>query len=402
MLATMSRLWLLAPLALSQAACTSWYRAGPEVRTVDQRLVVAGRGTVEAGIEHLVIPLSLSGGATTDDGTTVMSLESGMELLGPEGDESPLSYVIGPRIGGMLAGPSGSFIGLNGGPLLELDSEFDSATVLSLELFAGTGMSGDARESFVGGATLSIGTLNRGVFRVPHGRVLRAGGAAVVAEACPTADWLDPCRVNVALPDARRRALGEQWLEQGLEEHASIAAFVRLYAELGVLGAPAALLGAVVRAAADEVRHARQCFSIAAAYLGTPVGPGALPALGALSPNLARIAFESLVDGWFGEGAAARLAATRARTEGDPVVRRVLSGIARDEARHAELGWHTLAWCRRVGGARVRWAAAEAQEACAALTAGAARGGRAFPEFYPPPKSSRMPWPVGLVHPTPM
>jgi hypothetical protein len=64
--------------------------------------------------------------------------------------------------------------------------------------------------------------------------------------------------------------------------------------------------------------------------------------------------------GGFGEGVAAELAARRSKTARDPVIRSVLANIAVDEARHAELGWHTAAWCLRTGGAPARRAIADA------------------------------------------
>src|SRR5262249_7293248 len=44
----------------------------------------------------------------------------------------------------------------------------------------------------------------------------------------------------------------------------------------------------------------------------------------------------------------------------DPAVRSVLSTIALDEARHAELAWRTVAWALREGGADVKRAIVEA------------------------------------------
>lgn len=360
----MRPLWLLAPLALAQAACSSWYRVGPEVRTVDQRLAVGGKATIEGGLMQVLFPVSLSSGVATDDGSAVVSLESGFDVLG---ESEPVNYVVGPRFGGVLAGPTGTMLGMNGGPLLDLDPEASGATtVLSLELFAGVGTSGDVSGSFTGGATLSVGWLEVGHFRVPSGRALRRGDRIVVAPVVADASWLDPCAIDVDLPSARRDALGREWLRQALDEHASIAAFVELERDLRALSAPAALVHAAACAALDERRHARHCFTIASAYLGAPLGPGPLPPPAPRKPCLARLAREALVDGWVGEGMAAQVAAARAAREPDPTVRRVLRAIAWDEARHAWLGRHTLSWCRSIGGPPVKWAIADALDRVAA------------------------------------
>lgn len=358
---------LIAPLALFELGCSSWLRAGPEVRAVDGRLAIGGKATVEGGIEQLLFPLALSAGATSEEGQTVVSLEAGGEYLGSLDER--WGYVAGPRLGGMLAGPSGSFGGLSGGPFVSLDPEAGAAqTVLSLELFAGSGLGGDIRGGFVGGATLSLGTLNVGRFTVPSGRVLRGHGHAVTAGAievdAPNATWTRA----LSPPGCDRREAGAQWLRQALDEHAAISAFVLLARELRQLRAPASLVRGALRAAADEVRHARACFAIASAYLDRPLGPGPLPSL---RPHTERkhddVAREAVTDGCFGEGVAAQLARLRAAATPDPVLRRVLGSIARDEARHAELGWQTLAWCLRVGGNSTRAVARHALSSCASI-----------------------------------
>jgi hypothetical protein len=193
------------------------------------------------------------------------------------------------------------------------------------------------------------------VFRVPHGRALRTErGAALTAAAIAREDWIDPVELVRLSPEERVRE-GQEWLGAALDEHASIVAFVQLAAELMVLGAPRPLVLGARRAAADEARHTRLCFSIASAYLGRRLGPTALPRLPvAPVPSLVRLAQEALLDGCFGEGVAARLAELRAPAARDPVVRRALEIIAEDEARHADLGWRTLEWCLECGGADVR------------------------------------------------
>lgn len=345
--------WLTATLALMETACSSWYRAGPQVRTLDGRLAVEGKATIEGGIEQLVFPLALSGGVTPDDGEDVFALETGGEWISPIGEETSWAYVAGPRFVGMLSGPSGTSLGLNAGPMVELEpASGGDATVLSLELFAGGGLSGDVKNGFIGGATLSIGSLHQGIFTIPSGRVLRTEKGIVTADVMSGNGWSIPVELH-PLPFAERMRQGREWLQAALDEHASIAAFVKLHAELTWLGAPARLLRATLRAARDEERHARLCFSIASAYLGCAVGPGTLPTLAVARPTFSRLAREALVDGCFGEGLASELAERRARHATDPVIRSALTRIARDEARHAELAWQTLAWSLERRGSEV-------------------------------------------------
>jgi hypothetical protein len=354
---------LIATLALGSTACSSWYRAGPQVRTIDGRLAVEGKATIEGGVEQMLFPLALSGGVTPEDGEDVFALETGGEWIAPIGDDTSWAYVAGPRFVGMLSGPSGTSLGLNAGPMVELAPESrGQATVLSLELFAGGGLSGDMKNGFIGGATLSIGWLHRGIFRIPSGRVLRVAGGVVTARAISRSDWCDELTVG-ELPFAERMRQGREWLDAALDEHASIAAFAKLHAELTRLRAPERLVVETLRAARDEERHARLCFSIASAYLGRSLGPGSLrlPASRADEvPSLPRIAREALVDGCFGEGLAAELARARSERARDPVIRAALTQIARDEARHAEHGWQTLVWCLENGGREVECAVDDA------------------------------------------
>jgi hypothetical protein len=334
--------WIVAPLALLGTACSSWYRAGPQVRVVDGQLAVEGKATIEGGVEQVVFPLALSGGVTPDDGEDIFALETGMDYLG-EIEDSDWAYVAGPRFVGMLSGPTGTSVGMNGGPIVPLDSESSSETVLALELFAGFGTSGEVRDGFVGGATVSIGSLHRGVFRIPSGRRLRRDGNVVTARAIACSRWCHPLELK-AVPRSDRRRLGERWLRDALDEHASILAFHELALDLALVGAPPSLVRRAKLAADDEARHARICFSIASAYLGRAVGPGPLPRARPRRPSLPRLAREALVDGCFGEGLAAELAWSRRARARDPAIFQANDLIARDEARHAELAWDVLAF----------------------------------------------------------
>ena len=164
--------------------------------------------------------------------------------------------------------------------------------------------------------------------------------------------WLDPV-------DAATIARG--WLDDALAEHASVASFARFTLDLLALGAPSDLVLASQRAALDEVRHARVCFALSSRYSGKCVGPGVLDTEGALeTPELASFAARTVREGCIGETIAALIVAEEARSATDPEVRRLLEGIASDEAGHAELAWKSVRWALEHGDARVRVAVARA------------------------------------------
>jgi hypothetical protein len=154
------------------------------------------------------------------------------------------------------------------------------------------------------------------------------------------------------IPAHQRARLAEHWTRIGLMEHASVAAFARFTLHLLALGAPPELVLAAQGATAEETTHARLAFALASAYGGVPVGPDALALDGAMDGfDLESFVATLLHEGCIGETVAAieaREALDRAR---DPAVREVLTTIARDEQRHAELAWRTLTWL--VGQGRV-------------------------------------------------
>src|SRR6185503_716009 len=95
-------------------------------------------------------------------------------------------------------------------------------------------------------------------------------------------------------------------------EHASIASFARFVLVLLAVGAPADLVAGAQQALADEVEHARACFSLASRFAETPLGPAPLRIDGALeAPTLARAAADAVVEGCIGETLAAAQAAAQ-------------------------------------------------------------------------------------------
>ncbi|HEX9296687.1 MAG TPA: ferritin-like domain-containing protein [Polyangiaceae bacterium] len=170
-------------------------------------------------------------------------------------------------------------------------------------------------------------------------------------------DWrargVDP---RVAHLGAESRArLAEAWTRIALMEHASIAAFARFTLQLMSLGAPAELIECSHAAMGDETLHAKLAFAVASAYAGQEVGPSLLPIEGALDASSLRdVVATTIREGCIGETIAAIEAAEALQHASDPAIRAVLSRIADDETRHAELAWRFLRWAIADGGADIR------------------------------------------------
>jgi hypothetical protein len=192
------------------------------------------------------------------------------------------------------------------------------------------------------------------------GRPLVVGGVPRLAPALERDDWLDEellARVAASVPLSERTALARAWLEDARMEHASIASFARFVLDLLAFGAPSELVDEAQRAMADEIRHARCCFSVATAYSGVAWGPGPLPLEGvAPSCSLAEAAAAAAREGCVGETVAALALGRQSETAQIPVLRTLLRQIAADEANHAELAWKFLQWALRTGGTEVQTA----------------------------------------------
>jgi hypothetical protein len=205
------------------------------------------------------------------------------------------------------------------------------------------------------------------------GRPLRVAGEARVA---PTKDgraW----RSRDAIARARaNRKLAAHWLREARLEHASIAAFAKLSLALLAHAAPPDLVARAHEAALDEIRHARVAFALAERFGARAVDPDALDTSGAggATPSLAEIAVESFCDGCIGEGIAAAAARRASRDAHTRDERRIHAGIARDEARHADLAWRVVAFCRARGGAEVTRALRVSCDAARASVEHAPRG----------------------------
>lgn len=148
--------------------------------------------------------------------------------------------------------------------------------------------------------------------------------------------------------------VGAAWERDASSECASVVAFLHLAEELLVHGAPDRLVEDALDAACDEIRHAELCAHLASRHLGCAIWP-VLPTVSRRADlpkeqALLRFAKESWEDGAIAEGAAARRAEQAATVATDEDARFVQSIIARDEHRHAELGWKILEWAIVHGG----------------------------------------------------
>lgn len=206
--------------------------------------------------------------------------------------------------------------------------------------------------------TISLGVRAPGIFGVPSrciiGRPLRIDGAQALAPclAVPAEEREMP------LDEVTRAALGRAWLEDAQGECASIPAFLALARDLRAVGAPEHLVRRALTAADDEARHTALCAQLAGAHAGLAIAPLVMPPPPSADRNraaaLLRLALESWFDGCLGEGAAAARARRSFRGASDPQARGALGLIARDEQRHADLGWDILAHCLAEGGREVR------------------------------------------------
>jgi len=186
-------------------------------------------------------------------------------------------------------------------------------------------------------------------FEYCSGRPHIAEHGPVTAPLEPGSTWLgqpDPAADAPVepLPKALAARLAEAWSADAAMEHASVAAFSRATLELMAVGAPAELLAGCARAALDEIEHARECFALATRYGAPPQQPGPLEPVAPRAGGLPRLAADTFAEGCVGETVAALFAERAAHNCLDPEVRRVLTRIADDEARHAALAWRTLAW----------------------------------------------------------
>ena len=177
------------------------------------------------------------------------------------------------------------------------------------------------------------------------GRPFLIEGEARRAHVVTRADWQHATNDCAALSPELGAALGAHWLEQGLMEHASVAAFARFTLQLLSVAAPAELVAGSARAMQDEIAHTEGCFGLARRYSGQDLGPGPLALEGALEQrDLWSIVQDTVLEGCIGETVAAVEAAEASARCEDEAVRPLLERIAREESQHAVLAWRFVRW----------------------------------------------------------
>lgn len=179
------------------------------------------------------------------------------------------------------------------------------------------------------------------------GRPITVNGDVRVAGLSESADWCpDAGMERTQLSEADTFATVDAWTRAGLGEHASIAAFARFVLQLLGLGAPPDLVRDAIKAMADEVAHASDSFMIAGHVAGAPVGPGNLDVSDILADggDKRRILLEAIHEGCIGESISAEEAMIACEHAEDPIVKRVLTRIANEEASHGDLAWRFVEW----------------------------------------------------------
>lgn len=141
---------------------------------------------------------------------------------------------------------------------------------------------------------------------------------------------------------AAGRAYVGLWFARAAEnEHACATNALQLAIELDSHGGPHDLVERALRSARDERRHARQMAELARKFGSTPRWPDAP----VTSPRtLVEMAVSNAIDACIGKTVAAHRAEVQATTTTDPDVARIMSLVARDERRRAELSWEIAAW----------------------------------------------------------
>lgn len=151
-------------------------------------------------------------------------------------------------------------------------------------------------------------------------------------------EGLDAPRIRAANPLARYFA------HTAYLEAASVIAFARMHAELTELRAPRALLANVRRAIRDERRHTRTMTAVARRFGGATAMPRAAPFR---RRSVEATAHENAVEGCARETYGALVATWQACHARDPMIRRAMTVIAKDETRHASLSWAVARFLHR-------------------------------------------------------
>jgi hypothetical protein len=193
-----------------------------------------------------------------------------------------------------------------------------------------------------------------------------AGGVTVYCNPCP-GGGRRPAGLRAAATGRAPTRLAAYLASMAFEEDASIAAFERMSAELGALGAPAGLAAAAVQAARDEERHTTMMTGLAVAR-GADVAKARVRRMRAR--RAVAVAAENAAEGCVRETYGALLARWQSMHAQDAALQRVFARIAADEASHAALSWAVARWIEpQLGASQRRRVARSRSRALRALRA---------------------------------
>lgn len=143
-------------------------------------------------------------------------------------------------------------------------------------------------------------------------------------------------------PPADTHETAGRWLARTARlEAAAVAAFVLLARELDALGAPAALITRLRRAAREEIAHAEQMAALARARGAEPLPAVVVPPA---RRSVLDIALENAVEGCVRECWGALCARFQAEAASAADVRAAFIRVAREEAEHAQLSRDVATW----------------------------------------------------------
>jgi len=147
-----------------------------------------------------------------------------------------------------------------------------------------------------------------------------------------------------SLPERTSSPLVGEWFARAAHlEAAAVHEFLQIARDLRAHGADEALTRRAVAAARDEIQHTFLTAALARRY-GARAHHAKVRKTG--QRTLVEFATDNAVEGCVHETFAALLAGWQAHASHDPIVRTVMSRIADDEMRHAELSRDIDAWLK--------------------------------------------------------
>jgi hypothetical protein len=164
--------------------------------------------------------------------------------------------------------------------------------------------------------------------------------------------------------DALRSELGRAWREVARGEGEALVRVSRRALELASIGAPIEIVRRAHEIAACHARQLEQCVALARridgdASRGTPTLPRMRRRIAWIRTfALARIATETVTDGWLRDAMIVRLDGELARRATDPAIRAVLEERAAEAGRRICDHLALVRWCVSEGGAPVEQALA--------------------------------------------